>query len=60
MNKDTVWDENGNAVMRGNGVIVPTHSAEGREVLQRVYGRNWKNVEDNSSIYDKNGGFYLD
>ncbi len=55
-----VWNERGEAVLRSDGTIHHPSSPEGRRILRRVYGRNWENVERNDSIYDEDGGFYLE
>jgi len=55
-----VWNERGEAVLRSDGTIHHSSSPEGRRILRRVYGRNLENVECNGSIYDEDGGFYLE
>jgi len=50
----------GEAVLGKDGTLHPLSSDEGRRILRKVYGRNAENVEESGSIYDEDGGFYLD
>ncbi len=55
----SIWDEKGEAVL-SNGQLVSTKSEEGKRILRQLYGRNYENYEKTGTIYDKDGGFYLD
>lgn len=55
-----VWNERGEAVVRNDGTLHHPSSLEGRRILRRVYGRNYENIEYSDSIYDEDGGFYLE
>jgi len=57
--KNSIWNEKGEAVQRSDGTIRSLKSREGRQILRRVYGRNAENVERTGSIYDEDGGFYI-
>jgi len=58
--KDSIWNERGEAVIRKDGTIHHIQSEEGRKILRRKYGKNAESVERTGSIYDENGGFYLE
>jgi hypothetical protein len=51
-----LWNERGEAIIDRNGNLHPVDSSE----TDRIYGENADNVRDNGSIYDKDGGFYLE
>ncbi len=53
---DKLWNENGEAIMGNDGYIHSLQSNEGR----KVFKRNYENVINYGTIYDPDGGFYLD
>ena len=54
------WNEKGEAMIRKDGTLHHPSSKEGKKIARRVYGRNAEAIEENGSIYDEDGGFFLD
>jgi hypothetical protein len=51
-----LWNKRGEAIIDRYGNLHPVDSAE----TDRIYGKNADNIKDNGSIYDEDGGFYLE
>ena len=57
---EKVWNERGEAILGKDGTLHHPSSREGRKISRRVYGDNSDEMEKSGSIYDEDGGFYLD